>query len=421
MQYLAVDLGSSSARVMLCDGEDLKMTELARFPHSASFADGHYRWDIDKLFRSVVGACRDAINTYDVASIGICSWGVDYGVIGSDGALRDMPYCYRDKRGEIMFDRLHSHISRQELFALSGIYPNPINTLYQLCDDKLCGRYDGKSVKIAMIADLLAYYMTGNIAVEATNASTTGLLALSGREWNFDLIDKLGLDRDIFPNLIFDGEQYGRFMNVPVLAVGTHDTASAIYALEGLDDNTAFLASGSWLLFGKLLAQPICERTAFENKYTNERVNGGKVSLLDNINGLFIIQRLVAENNLSYSEIDNKIVAAKVLGELDVDKLMSQDDMTGDIKSQLALQDCDIYDIVKTAYYSLAKRVATAVERLQVVTGKSVQKIIMTGGATKAECFVQTLKNLTKIDIICTKSEGATYGNALRQKQAMRK
>lgn len=340
---------------------------------------------------------------------------MDYGVIGEDGKLIDMPYCYRDSRGELMFKELHKQISQEKLFALSGIYPNSINTIYQLYADKMQDRYAGKIVKIAMIADLLAFYLTGNIRIERSNASTTGILNLQGTDWNYQLLNKLGLDSEILPKLIFDGEQYGEFYGVPVVAVGTHDTASAIYALEGLDNKTAFLASGSWLLFGKVLDSPVCEKIAFENRYTNERINGGKVSLLDNINGLFIIQRLVSENNLNYKQIDENIDGAKVLGELDVDKLMSQDDMTGDMKKQLGIADCNIYDLVKTAYYSLAKRVVLAVERLEQVTGEKIEKIVMTGGATKAKYFVEMLKNLSKIDIICTKSEGATFGNALRQ------
>lgn len=416
MKYLAIDLGSSSARVMLADGSaDMSLTELARFPHSASIVNGHYRWDIQRLFDKLKNEINKAIAQYKIASIGICSWGVDYGVIDGNGDLIDMPYCYRDSRGEVMFNELHKLISKEELFELSGIYPNPINTIYQLYADKIEGRYTGKNVKIAMIADLLAYYLTGNIRIERSNASTTGLLNLKGDDWNYDLLKRLDLRTDILPKIICDGEKYGEFCGVPVLAVGTHDTASAIYALEVLDNQTAFLASGSWLLFGKVLDAPICKPIAFENRYTNERINDGKVSLLDNINGLFIIQRLVSENNLSYGEIDKHIDSAKILGELDVDKLMSQDNMTEDMKKQLGIKECDIYDLVKTAYYSLAKRVVIAIERLQQVTGQNIAKIVMTGGATKAKYFVDTLKNLSKIAIICTKSEGATYGNALRQ------
>ena len=139
--------------------------------------------------------------------------------------------------------------------------------------------------------------------------------------------------------------------------------------------------------------------------------------MLDNINGLFIIQRLVSENNLSYKEIDENIATAKVLGELDTDKLMSQNDMTADIKKQLGLDNANIYDLVKTVYYSLAKRVTIAIDGLEQVTKEKIKRIVMTGGATKANYFVETLKKLSKIDIICTKSEGATYGNALRQSE----
>ncbi|MDE6565800.1 MAG: rhamnulokinase, partial [Clostridia bacterium] len=272
MKYLAIDLGSSSARIMLAEknSADINLTEIARFPHSASLDNkGHYRWDIDSLFGNIKEQVQKAIEDYKIESIGICSWGVDYGVIGEDGRLLDMPYCYRDSRGEVAFKKLHEIISEEDLYATSGIYPNPINTIYQLYADKEEKRYNGKKVKIAMIADLLAYYLTGNICIERSNASTTGLLNIKGDDWNFDLINKLGIDKKIFPKIIVDGDKYGEFCGVPVVAVGTHDTASAIYALDGLDNKSAFLASGSWLLFGKVLDSPICNKIAFDNRYTN--------------------------------------------------------------------------------------------------------------------------------------------------------
>lgn len=427
MKVLAVDLGSSSARIMLANNEDNSLVELERFAHTAALNEkNQLRWKLEELFEKLKNTLKIAIKCQKPQSIGICSWGVDYGVIDENGKLLDAPYCYRDGRNEKAFNELHyekenqnangeNKISKEQMFEMTGIYPNPINTVYQLLADKRENRYQNKKVKIALIADLFAYYLTGNIRAELSNASTTGLLNLTGDNWNFELVQKLGLDKNIFPKVIADGEAYGIFEGVKVIAVPSHDTASAIYAMGKMQKNTAFLSSGSWLLAGKVIDEPICEKTAFESKYTNERISGGKVSLLDNINGLFIIQRLVAENNLSYKEIDKKMPTAKVLGELDVDVLMSPLDMTGDIKKQLGLASCDIFDLVKTAYYSLAKRVAVALEKLQQITAEKLEKVIMTGGATKAEYFLQTLKDLTKMDIICLASEGASDGNAKRQ------
>lgn len=416
MNYLAIDLGSSSARVMLVDEKTFEASELARFSHSAFLDEkGNYRWDIINLFDNLKNATKQAINNYQVKSIGICSWGVDYGVICEDGSLLDLPYCYRDKKNQKAFEELHSHLDEFELFEKSGIYPNPINTIYQLFSDKKQNRYGGKNVKIALIADLFAFYLTGEIRAEQSNASTTGLLDLSGKDWNYPLIEDLGLDKTIFPKIIFDGEKYGDFCGVSVVAVGTHDTSSAIFALKNLDKNSAFLASGSWLLVGQVLDKPVLTKTAFQNKYTNERINFGKISLLDNINGLFVVQRVVKENNLNYKEIDQKMSSAKVLGCIDVDLLMSQDNMTQDILKQLNIKQCDMYDLVKTVYYSLAKRVAVALERLQQVTQNKIQKVIMTGGATKAKYFVATLEEVAQVKVECQQSEGATLGNALRQ------
>lgn len=436
MKVLAVDLGSSSARIMLADSEDNSFVEIERISHTAILdEENHLRWNIKELFEKLKNSLKIAIKSQKVQSIGICSWGVDYGVITQDGKFLDLPYCYRDERSVQTFNKLHGKcnnkknilklnfqeesvcekISLEEMFEKTGIYPNPINTVYQLLADKKQNRYKNEKVKIALIADLFAYYLTGNIKAELSNASTTGLLNLFGDNWNFEIIERLGIDKDIFPEVIEDGKAYGTFEGIEVLAVPSHDTASAIYAIGKMPKDTAFLSSGSWLLVGKVIDEPICTKTAFESGYTNERVSGKKVSLLDNINGLFIIQRLVAENNLSYKEIDKKMPTAKVLGELKVDLLMSPLDMTGDMKKQLKLENCDIFDLVKTAYYSLAKRVADALNKLQQITGEKLSKVFMTGGATKAEYFLQTLKSIAKVDIVCLASEGASEGNAKRQ------
>ena len=420
MNVLAIDIGSSSARVMLCD-ENLNIKELFRYSHTAQLENGKYRWDIIALFNSLKRAIDDAIEKYDICSIGICSWGVDYGVIDKKGNIIDNPYCYRDEKNQIEYEILHKKISTFKLFEKSAIYPNAINTMYQLLSDIREKRYNSNEVKIAMIADLFAYYLTGNIAIECSNASTTGLLSLDGKSWNISLIRELGIDENIFPNLINSGDSYGFYKNIVVRAVGTHDTASAIYAMGKLDKGDSFLSSGSWLLIGKLLDTPIVNRKVYDIMCTNERVNDNKVSLLCNINGLFIIQRVVSEANLSYKDIDNCMDKAKVLGELDVDKLMSPNNMIGNIKTMLGIENCDIMDICKTIYYSLAKRIQKVIEELDNITLEKTKRIILTGGASRAKYFVSEVERLVGVEVVLLSGEGAVLGNAKRQFDSLKK
>lgn len=415
MNVLAIDLGSSNARIMLVD-ESYNLTELDRIPHSATLDDkGNYRWNINELFDKLVNAIDNAITSYEIASIGICSWGVDYGVILNDGTLLDSPYCYRDERNTLAFEEYFKANDKYEVFSHNGIFPLAINTVYQLLADKKEGRYTDKKVKIALIADLLAYRLTGNIRVELSNASTTQLLNKSGDDWDYALIEKFGIDRDIFPAVIKSGESYGSYRGAEVIAVGTHDTASAIYAMGEFDENSAFLSSGSWLLLGKLLNEPVLDKKVFDIGYTNERVCDGKVSLLINLNGLFVIQRVVAESGITYKDIDENIDNAKVLGVLDTDKLSMQNDMLGNIDKMLGSSDNNIYDVAKTVYYSLAVRLTNALADLESVTNTKINKIVLSGGAGKARYFLVCVKELANVEIVIYAGEGAVLGNAKRQ------
>ncbi len=420
MKVLAIDIGSSSARVMVVDSEkDYEIKEIHRVKHSAVLDEnGNYRWSIDNLFASLKDAASNAVRDHKVDSIGVCSWGVDYGVIGADGKLIDMPYSYRDNRTDKVFDKMADEFSGYKLFESTGIFPSNINTVYQLLSDKEIKRY-GKGVKIALIADLFAYYLTGNIRAELSNASTTELLSKSGLDWNYDLIEKLGIDKDIFPEVIKAGEVYGSFNGVSVIAVPTHDTASAIFAMGDMPNNVAFVSSGSWLLVGKVIDEPIISKQVFDIGYTNERICDNKVSLLSNINGLYIIQRISAESGVSYAEIDRTVDSGIVLGEIDVDKLMSPDDMIGNIKRLLGIEKADVIDIVKTAYHSLAVRLVRAIDDIGAVTNHKVDKIIMTGGATKAQYFLDNVKSLSGVEIVLLAGEGAVKGNAMLQVRSL--
>lgn len=468
---LAIDLGSSSARVMLVkvDGNgEFVFDELARFSHSPQLAGDVYRWDITTLFVSLKNAIDIAIQKYNIASIGICSWGVDYGLIDKCGKLFDQPICYRDSRGAVAFDMLHegkcnlpnkqcTTMSKQQLFEKSGIYPNPINTLYQLVADKMSCRYqDSDGLKFVLIADLLAYHLCGQLFAEKSNASTTGLLSKDGNDWNFELIDELGLDKNIFPTLIDSGKAYGNYKGIAVKAVCTHDTASAVFGMGNLDERSIFISSGSWMLVGTLCKKPIVSTQVFEAEYTNERGFNNSVTLLSNMNGLFVIQRLVAELGITYKQIDEQVAGAKCLGIVDTNSLTSPNDMIGQIKSQLKellekkcsaevdnaksnilcknsnkngnvdcvnenaitrqnIDNASPMDLIKTAYDSLAFNITKAISQLESVVNEKFNKVVISGGMSKAPYLMKQFKKLCNLEICISSSEGAIVGNAKAQ------
>lgn len=414
MSVLAIDLGSSSARVMLVD-KDYNHVELGRYAHEPTKIGGNYRFDTDTLFNYIVGVVDKAIDENEIESIGICSWGVDYGLIDECGTLVDLPISYRDDRTKEIFN------SRDILsdYRMSGIYPMNINTVYQLLADIKNGRLNRK-YKMVMIADLLAYKLTGSIKTERSNASTTGLLSLDGKDWNFDYIDQLGIPSEIFPDIVDTGECYGFYRGAKVISVPTHDTAAAVYAMGEMDKNTAFISSGSWILLGKLLKNPIVSDDAFNAGYTNERGYGNAVTFLKNINGLYIVQRIVAETGLSYKEIDKKIDSANSLGLLDLNKLDSPQGICDMIKSQLGIKHADDISLVRTAYDSIADTVAKGLTQLAKLTDTTITKVLLTGGMARAPYLMDKFRELSGAEIVVVGNEGAILGNAMAQYQALK-
>lgn len=411
--YLSVDMGSSNIRIMLVNyKERYTYKELARIPHTPILINNEYRWDIDTLINQIIKSIDDSLLIYNIESIGICSWGVDYCLISENG-LFDLPYCYRNNRNDEAFKELHKEISEEDLYRMSGIYPISINTIYQLYADKKNGRYSGKELKIVMIADYLAYKLTNRIAIEKTNASTGGLLSLDGKSWNKELINLIGLDSNLFPELITSSEIYGYYKNIPVCAVCTHDTASAILSMGPMNSETAFLSSGSWMLIGKILDEPNTSKLSFDGKYTNERGYKNQVTFLNNINGLYIIQRIVAENNLNYKEIDDRMNISNGLGIVDVNNLINPINMTKAVMNELKIDNADIYDLIKTVYDSLAIRISKSISELEKISDTPIKRIIMTGGATRAKYLCEKIIEISKKELVFANSEGAIYGNAI--------
>lgn len=413
MSVLAIDLGSSSARVMLVD-KNFNAVELGRYAHEPTKIGGKYRFDTETLFKYVISIIDKAIDDNEIESIGICSWGVDYGLIDSDGKIVDLPISYRDDRTKPIFAKRDN----RDDYMNSGIYPMNINTVYQLLSDIECGRLKS-NYKMVMIADLLAYKLTGSIRAERSNASTTGLLSLDGKNWNFEYIESLGIPTRIFPEIINDGECYGNYRGAKVIAVPTHDTASAVFAMGEMDDNTAFISSGSWILLGKLLKKPIVNDGTFNAEYTNERGYGNSVTFLKNINGLYVVQRIVAETGLSYKEIDNNIDHAQSLGLLDLNKLDSPQGICEMIKEQLGISNADNISLVKTAYDSIADTASKSLSQLAELTGSHITKVMLTGGMARAPYLMNKFRELSGVDIIVVGNEGAVLGNAKAQYKAL--
>lgn len=327
----AVDLGATSGRVMLGLVEDGRISLLPahRFENRLEQRDGHLSWDIGALWAEIRhGLAQASVLARDqglpgLSSIGVDSWAVDYGIVGPGGEQAGEVIAYRDHRTDGVADALAARVPRERQFALTGIAQQPFNTLYQLAaEDRLTGLPAGSGV--LLVPDLVGLLLTGERRTERTNASTTGALLASGDGWASELLDAAGVDPALLAPLIAPGEQLGTVMPglarelgidpVPVVAVGSHDTASAVLAVPAREEDApvAFISSGTWSLIGLELRAPVLDEAAREAGFTNEGGVSGTVRFLKNVSGMWLVSESIRqwEEDGAHVELEGLLAAA---------------------------------------------------------------------------------------------------------------
>ncbi len=299
----AIDIGASSGRVVAgwwADGK-MHLDVVHRFPNGAAVAGGHLRWDLTGLYEQVLKGLTVLAERYpEVVSLGIDTWAVDYGLLGADGRLLAEPIAYRDDRTEAVIGEVHARVDPAELYAVSGLQFLPFNTLYQLTAERR-GPNWSRAQQALLLPDLLAFWLTDERRTEITNASTTGLLDARSRSWSTELFAALDLPVDLFPLLVEPGEVVGTVRptvaehtglpaSTTVVAVGSHDTASAVVGVPAADDAFAYVSSGTWSLVGVELDQPVLTEASRAANFTNEGGVDGRVRYLRNVGGLWLLQ-----------------------------------------------------------------------------------------------------------------------------------
>src|SRR4051794_11291316 len=276
--FAAVDLGASSGRVMVgrVGGGKVVLEEVHRFANEPVRAGGTLHWDILSLYRGVLDGLAAA---GPVDSIGIDSWAVDYGLLDASGALLGNPVHYRDGRTDGVPERVAARIGDDRLYEITGLQKLPFNTLYQLAAARGTPQYEAAQ-QILLIPDLLAYWLTGELGAEYTNASTTELVDVRTREWSLPLVSELGLRPALFPPIRQPGSQIGLFGDIPVVAVGSHDTASAVVGVPAADAHFAYISCGTWSLVGLELPSPVLTTASRLANFTNEGGVDGTVRYL---------------------------------------------------------------------------------------------------------------------------------------------
>ncbi|MGQ9826337.1 MAG: rhamnulokinase [Roseiflexus sp.] len=303
--FIAIDIGASAGRVILgCwDGSRFVLEELHRFPNSMIERGDHLFWDVNRLWREAqYGLHQYARHEHAalLSSIGIDTWAVDYGLVAAEGTLLGDPYAYRDMRNEGMAELVDTVIPPGELYERTGLQRLPFNTLYQLCAERQEDRL-ARAATMLLIPDLFHYWLTGQRVAEYTNATTTMFLDARQRIWATDLLDRLAIPTHILPPLVMPGTRLGPLLpelqttlglpdSVTVVAVGTHDTASAVAAVPHLDAQSAYISSGTWSLVGIERTEPLIGEAARQLNVTNEGGVYGTIRLLKNVSGLWLLQ-----------------------------------------------------------------------------------------------------------------------------------
>lgn len=300
--YLAADLGASSGRLMagIYDGRKLVLEEMARFGTEWLLLPDGWHWDVLKIHSEIRKGIAKAQAEFgdDVQSVSVDSWGVDYGLIGAGGRLLGLPWMYRDTRTDGALEAVSALISPAEVYARTGMAPMFFNTLYQLfAESRRHPAVVDAAERIAFIPDLLTYWLSGELRVERTIASTSQLLKAGTDEWDLELARKVGIPPHIFPEIsepctvagaLRDDE--GRAGKIKVVLCGSHDTASAVAGVPAERANPLFLSSGTWSLIGRELDGPLVTEATCAAGFSNEQGLAGTTRLLKNVAGMWLLQ-----------------------------------------------------------------------------------------------------------------------------------
>ena len=444
--YIAFDLGASSGRLMLgVDKEGkIELEEVHRFPNDPVVMNGTMYWDIPRLFHEMKQGLKKVALRKDVSiqSMGIDTWGVDGAWLDENGQMINLPIHYRDGRTAKVIDEVESIISEETLYGITGIQKAAFNTIYQLYYDKKYNsiiKNHGK--KWLFTPDLLGYLFTGKMYNEATIASTSGLVDVETKDYSEEIFDKLDLDRNVMCELVPPGTQVGTLTkaiqeetglgSVPVIAVGSHDTASAVVGAEIEKEDEMYLVCGTWCLMGLEVSKAQLEEKARLSGFTNEGSAKGKVRLLKNINGLWILQQLKKCLNDKGLKVDFPDIieeARKVNHEYAIDiadeRFMAPINMEQEIiaacKEKYNVQVESIGEVATAVYNGLGKLYQETVQQFEELIGEEISTIRMVGGGTKDAHLCEVLKQATHKAVIKGTTEASAMGNVLVQKNTLR-
>ena len=440
-RFLAIDLGAETGRAILgtLEGGRLTLEELHRFPNTpVRLLTGLY-WDTLRLFHEIRQALlicgRERKLTLD--GIGIDTWGVDFGLLGSDGSLVDNPRHYRDSRTNGMLEKTFAVVPRQEIFAETGIQFMPLNTLYQLHAMRVSGSPAlNAATKLLFMPDLFNYWLTGEMRAEVSIASTSQFYNPVKKQWASGLFRRLDLPERILPELMLPGTRLGTLLpeiaessglssNVPVYATACHDTASAVAAVPAEGDGWCYISSGTWSLMGVELDAPVINQQSLALNFTNEVGAGNKIRFLKNIAGLWLLQECrrawtLAGYEHNYEELSKLAALAPSARELiDPDAFPEPGRMPERIAEYCRARGWQAPDqpggMTRLILDSLASTYRKVLNNLEALLSRPINRVHIVGGGSRNQLLNQLAANATGRTVIAGPAEATAAGNILVQ------
>lgn len=441
-KYIAVDLGAESGRVMIgsVSAEKIVLEEIHRFENGPIEEDGCLKWDFDKLMTEIKAGIAKAAKAAgtQVWGIGVDSWGVDFGLLDGNGNLIENPYHYRDSQTNGMREEAYKLIPKRDIYENSGIQFMQLNSLYQLFAMRRANSIAlAKAKDLVFIADLVSYYLCGKIFAEYTLGSTSQFMDMKTGQWSKPILEALDLPFNILPKIVAPGTVVGQLGAkigvelgcgpIPVIAIGAHDTASAVAAVPASDGKWAYLSSGTWSLMGVEIPKAVISDKTFEHEFTNEGGVENTIRLLKNIMGLWLMQECRREwqrkgQDLTYDQITEMALEAKPFAaHIDVDdaSFLAPGDMTVRINDYLEKTGHKRTNqkgkIIRIILESLALRYRTVMEYIEDATGDKIDVLHIVGGGIQNELLCQFTANAIGKKVITGPIEATASGNILMQ------
>ncbi len=435
-RVLAFDFGASSGRAILGKFENgkIELEEIHRFSNDPVSVNGTTYWDVLRLFYEIKQGIIKAKQAGGFDSIGIDTWGVDFGLLDEFGCLLENPIHYRDKRTVGMIEEAEKYISKKEMYGITGIQFMELNTIFQLLAlKKERPHILEKTDKMLFMPDLFAYMLTGEKNTEYSIATTSQMIDLKTNSWSEVLLDKFGIKKDIFAPIVKSGTKVGKLSDeiceecgvspVPVIAVCEHDTQSAISAVPCPDGDFAFISSGTWSLFGTELDNPVVNDTTFEINVTNEGGYDFSTGFLKNIIGLWLIQESRRQwaregKNYSYAELEKLALQAepfKCFIDPDAPEFVPHGNIPERVRefcrrtNQYVPE--TVGEIMRCIYESLAMKYKETFEKIKECTQKDYPAIHVIGGGTKDTLLCQLTADACGCEVKAGPIEATVLGN----------